>query len=384
MIWIVIALSIVVGALDWRYYCRRMQSRPRALRTVFILVAVLTDLLPLLAGGLFQLLPDNSTTTVAVAMWLFFTYLLTVLPRLAFYFFQHFGLVRTGTVAAGLTAALLVWGVVYGRTSYVVEEVEIRSERLPEGFDGLRIVQFSDLHIGTLLNPDREMKRLVRTINALAPDLVVFSGDLVNIRYAELDSAAMHILSQLQAPLGVVSNIGNHDTGVYIKDTLALPITVNTDSLIARQRRMGWRLPNNETELLTRGTDTITLTGISFDPAFRQERHDRTIAMDLATIYESVPQAPYNITLSHLPQLWDRIREMGYGDLTLSGHVHAMQIKVRIGVWEFSPARLLYKRWSGLYEADGNHLYINDGIGYVGFPMRLGAYPEITVITLRR
>ncbi len=384
MIWIVIALSLLVGALDFRYYRKRMRSRRRGARVPFILFAAATDLLPLIAGGLFRLLPDNTTATVAAAMWLFFIYLLTVLPRLAFYFFQHFGLVRTGAVAAGLTTALLIWGVVYARTSYVINEVEIRSERLPEGFDGVRIVQFSDLHIGSLVHPEREMRRLVRTIGSLRPDLVLFTGDLVNIRYTELDSAAMRILAQLQAPLGVYSNIGNHDTGVYIKDTLALPVAVNTDSLIVRQRRMGWRLPDNATEYLVRGGDTITLTGISFDPALRKERHDRNVALDIEAVYNGVPRTPYNITLSHLPQLWDRIRELGYGDLTLSGHVHAMQIKARLGRWQFSPARLFYKRWSGRYDEEGRTLYINDGIGYVGFPMRLGAYPEITVITLRR
>lgn len=384
MIRIVIALSLLVGALDFRYYRRRMRSRRRGVRVPFIVFAAATDLLPLIAGGLFGLLPDNSTATVAAAMWLFYVYLLTVLPRLAFYFFQHFGLARTGAAAAGLTAVLLVWGAVYARTSYAVNEVEVSSERLPEGFDGLRIVHFSDLHIGTLVHPEREMKRLVRTIDALRPDLVVFTGDLVNIRYTELDSAAMRILSQLRAPLGVVSNIGNHDTGVYVKDTLALPVEVNTDSLVARQRRMGWRLPDNETEYLVRGGDTITLSGISFDPAFRRERHDRNVGMNIGATYEGVSRTPYNITLSHLPQLWDRIRELGYGDLTLSGHVHAMQIKARIGKWRFSPARLFYKRWSGRYDEEGSTLYINDGIGYVGFPMRLGAYPEITVITLRR
>lgn len=129
MIRIVIALSLLVGALDFRYYRRRMRSRRRGVRVPFIVFAAATDLLPLIAGGLFGLLPDNSTATVAAAMWLFYVYLLTVLPRLAFYFFQHFGLVRTGAAAAGLTAVLLVWGAVYARTSYAVNEVEVRSER---------------------------------------------------------------------------------------------------------------------------------------------------------------------------------------------------------------------------------------------------------------
>lgn len=384
MIWIVIMVSLLAAASDYRFYRRRMRGRKRSVRVSFILLAAFTDLLPLLAGALFRLLPDNTPPVMAAAMWLFFIYLLTVLPRLAFYFFGHFGLVRTGIAAAGITVALLIWGATYARTSYTINEIEIRSDRLPERFDGLRIVQFSDLHIGTLVRPKHEMQQLVRTVNALRPDLVVFTGDLVNIRYNELDTMAVRILSGLQAPMGVVSNLGNHDTGVYIKDTLALPVSVNTDSLIARQRRMGWLLPDNRTEYLVCEEDTITLTGISFDPAFRKERHDRNIGMDISGAYDGVSRTPYNITLSHLPQLWHSIRELGYGDLTLAGHVHAMQIKARIGRWQFSPARLFYKYWSGLYIEEDRSLYINDGIGYVGFPMRLGAYPEITVITLRR
>lgn len=382
----VLALSLVVALFDRRYYRHHVCGYPvRWVRRAFVAFCLVSDLLPLVVMAVLKLLPDNPTWTTLVGMWLFWIYLLLVKPRFIFYIFHHFARPRTGAVAGGIMALLLVWGVVYARTNYVIREVEVHSERLPAGFDGLRIVQFSDLHIGTLVNPRREMERLVRTINSQSPDLIVFSGDLINIRYQELDTMAMRILSGLKAPMGVVSNLGNHDTGVYVKDSLTLPVAVNTDSVIMRQRRMGWRLPDNATEYLVRNGDTISLTALSFDPSLRKARHDREIAMDISGAYDGVPKSRFNITLSHLPQLWDQIRALGYGDLTLSGHVHAMQMKVRIGRWSFSPARLLYRRWSGRYDDDtGGTLYINDGIGCVGWPMRLGAYPEITVITLRR
>ena len=123
-----------------------------------------------------------------------------------------------------------------------MNEVEIRTAALPAAFDGFRIVQFSDLHIGTLVRPEREMNRLVDTINALRPDLVVFSGDLVNIRYTELDQPAREILGAIRAPFGVVSTLGNHDVGIYVKDTVALPPEVNTARLIGLQREMGWNM----------------------------------------------------------------------------------------------------------------------------------------------
>lgn len=384
MVWFVLAFGLLTLLLDLNYFRRRMGGRPRRVRRLFILLTAATDLLPLVAWGLFRLLPDNPGPVVTACMWLFFVYLLTVLPRWAFYLFDLFGRRRAGSVAALCVAAILLWGATCGRTHYRINEVEIRSERLPAGFDGVRIVHFSDLHLGSLVRPVRETERLVRRIESLRPDMIVFTGDLVNIRYTELDGSLMRQLGRLRTPLGVWSNIGNHDTGVYIRDSLALPVPVNMDSLAARQRRMGWRLPDDETVWLVRGGDSVTLTGISFDPAFSIRRHDAEIGMEIAHAYAGVPHRYYNITLSHLPQLWPRITALGYGDLTLSGHVHAMQAAVRLGRFRFSPAQLLYERWSGRYDEGRHTLYINDGIGYVGYPMRLGARPEITILTLRR
>ena len=214
---------------------------------------------------------------------------------------------------------------------------------------------------------------------------VIFCGDLVNIRYTELDSTAMRLLGGIRSRYGTFSITGNHDTGNYVRDTLSLPPATNIAALVERQRAMGWRVLDNETVYLRRGDDSIALSGISYDRSLARQRHDRTLpGYDFGTTYRDVPQELYNITAAHIPQLWEQILDAGYGDLTLSGHVHSMQCKIRLFGRAFSPAQLMYRHWSGPYEKQGRTLYVNDGIGYVGFPMRIGANPEITLFELRR
>ncbi len=390
MYWLTAFPVVLTLGVDWLIR-RRMIRRGRSGRTVaaFTLFALAADTLPLLYGAVAQLFPDNTTPLVFAGQWVMFAYALLLVPRMIYCLFRfgsrRRGVHAFGVVAAAGAAALLVWGATAGRTKIVVNELVLASSRLPKAFDGFRIVQFSDLHLGTLVHPERELGRLVDRIEALRPDLIVFSGDLVNIRYTELDSTAMRILGRLKAPFGVVSNIGNHDVGYYIRDSLALPQEVNLRQLIRRQEAMGWRVPDDRTEYLRRGGDSISLSAVSFRTAWRNHRHAVEIPdLDLSPIYEGVPASLFNLSLTHAPQLWHSILEAGYGDLTLSGHVHSMQMKLRLGRRAFSPARLLYRQWSGLYERGGRYLYINDGIGYIGYPVRLGAWPEITLIELIR
>ena len=229
-------------------------------------------------------------------------------------------------------------------------------------------------------------RNLVEQINSLDADLVVFGGDLINIRYDELSPELQNILGGIKARDGVVAVLGNHDTGVYVRDTIALPLEENTHLLKGRIAQMSWRFLDNETEWLVRGKDSLTLTGIGFSPELLEHRHSASVAdsLDLRPIYEGVPSDKFNISVSHMPQLWRKISALGYGDLVLSGHIHAMQIKGRVGGVEFSPAQLMYREWSGHYKEQGSLLYITDGVGSVGFHLRIGAPPEITELTLRR
>lgn len=375
-------LSLIAIAADFfHFFRRRRQYVPR--RKALIAWAAATDALPIVSSIVSALNPDNGTGLMYLYMWLFWGWIVTVLPRLAFYVFNFVRLRRTGyVVAVGLTLFFL-WGATWGRTSIRVNRVEIASDRIPEAFDGYRFVQITDTHVGTLVRPDRELTRLADCINALRPDAVFFTGDLVNIRAEELDTRMLTLLRQIEGPVWSVT--GNHDVGTYIKDSVRFPAAAQAREVVARQRSIGWRVLEDTTVYLRRGADSISLTGISFDPSLRDRRHDRDLpAPGLQRAYAGVPDSLYNITLVHLPQLWEQIVATGYGDLTLAGHVHAMQFKIRPWGRGWSPAMWIYEYWSGRYDTGRHTLYINDGTGYVAYPMRLGAWPEVTLFTLKR
>lgn len=381
---ILILLGLCAVGADMHHYrrLRREEASPRR-RHLFAAWAALTDTLPLVAAVAGMTLSDNSTTYVLWAMWMCWAWMTTVFPRICFFFFNAIRLPRTGIVLGTVIAFLLIWGATVGRTRLQINRIEICSERLPESFDGLRLVQLSDLHLGVLLHPGRELQRIVDSVNRLKPDLILFTGDLVNIRSSELNPATMSLLQQLRAP--VYSVTGNHDIGIYIQNTEAQSPARSLAQVIERQKRMGWHVLQDTTVYLRRAGDSISLTGISFDPSLYHRRHDPDLYSDaIGKTYKGVPDSLFNLTAVHLPQLWEQIADAGYGDLTLAGHTHSMQMKFRLFGRQWSPAAWLYDRWSGRYDMDGKTLYINDGIGSVGYPMRFGARPEITLITLKR
>lgn len=378
-----ILLFLTAIAADYCFWRRHRASLRRHRWAVVWMVGSHLPLLVMILSG--WLARDNTTGLMLVSIWLFWIWLLLTLPRLVCYLFRRMHLPRAGIAVGVGVAGSLIWGATIGRTTLHVSRTEICSAKLPAAFDGFRIVQLSDMHIGTLVSPERELQRIVDSVEALQPDLIVFTGDLVNIRSSELNDRNAAVLRRLQAPCGVFSVTGNHDAGVYIKDSMRQPAAESLQEVIAWQRRSGWQVLEDTTVYLTRGGERISFSGISFDPALRKKRHDSELPpARLDVVYRGVPDSLFNITAVHLPQLWTQVLDFGYGDLTLAGHVHSMQMKLRICGRSFSPARLLYKRWSGRYDDGARTLYINDGTGYVLYPMRLGAWPEISLITLRR
>lgn len=375
-------LSLTAIAADFIHF-RRRRRRKLPVRRALVAWVAATDALPILSSLIGALSRDNGPELMYLYMWLFWAWIVTVPPRLAFYAFNFVNLRRTGYVAACAFVLFALWGTTRGRTSIRVNRVEICSDRIPEAFDGFRFVQITDMHVGTLVRPERELTRLADSVNAQRPEAVFFTGDLVNIRAGELDERTTALLRRIAGPVWSVT--GNHDVGTYIKDSLRFPAAGEAREVVARQRAMGWTVLEDTTVYLRRGGDSISLTGLSFDPALRHLRHAPDLPpANLNAAYRGVPDSLYNITAVHIPQLWDQIAGEGYGDLTLSGHVHSMQLKIRLFGHAFSPAQLIYTRWSGRYDEKGRTLYINDGTGYVAFPMRLGAWPEITLITLKR
>lgn len=277
-----------------------------------------------------------------------------------------------GLVLALASFGNILYGSIVGIKRFEIKEVEYHSKQLPKGFDGYRIVQISDIHIGSWQGDDTSIQKMVNLVNAQKADLIVFTGDLVNQRSHELDEF-QHILSQLHAPDGVYSILGNHDYGTYYHWKTPQEEKENLASLIAQEKNMGWTLLNNEHVILHHRGDSIALIGVENDgePPFSQ--------------YADLPRAMkdtegmFQILLSHNPTHWKRqVLPESDIELMLAGHTHAMQMEL----FGRSLASLKYPEWSGMYYQGERALYVNVGIGYVGLPFRFGAWPEITVLTL--
>lgn len=389
MIWVLIICSLAVAAIDYGAIKRLFPSDVERQKRLLIPL-LLVDALPFIQWAVSNIISrDNPTWLMMMSMWTNWAYMILAIaraPMMISILLNHRGYLRIAGAMVSLAAtALFVYSAVVTRTDYEVRHIVIESERLPESFDGYRIAQISDLHIGSMINPEKELSEIVSICNSSDADLVAFTGDLVNIREEELTPTIDTYLSNIKSKDGVYSVIGNHDIGVYIRDSITHTPAKNLSRLKAHQRRLGWNLLDNQTEYIHRGGDSIAITGISFSQELQDSRHSaRLPEMDITIAYEGYSKSTFNITLAHIPQLWDNILAEHLADLTLSGHIHAMQMKFPIGKRGLSPSIIKYKRWSGLYEQQNRWLYINDGVGYVMYPMRIGARPEITLIELRK
>lgn len=305
--------------------------------------------------------------------------LLTLCTLIGIPFHKWLRCPRTPFIGTGLTLAVLctiiiLYGSFVGRTRFEVKEVTYTSARLPQAFDGYRILQLSDLHIGSFVGNAPAIQKLVDMVNAQHPDLIVFTGDLVNHRAVELDEF-QKILTEMKAKDGVYSILGNHDYGPYFHWKSQQDMDNNLVELEKKQKSMGWKLLNNSHDFLVQGNDSIALIGVENEgePPFSQHG-DLPKAM-------ADTDGMFKILLSHNPTHWRReVLPQSDIDLMLAGHTHAMQLQLG----NYSPASLIYPEWGGMYLEGSRGLYVNVGIGYVGLPFRFGAWPEITVLTLRR
>lgn len=280
----------------------------------------------------------------------------------------------TGITLAVLNAILIIYGSFVGKTQFEIKEITYTSSKLPEAFNGYRIVQLSDIHIGSWQGNTQAIQRMVDSVNAQHPDLIVFTGDLVNNRAIELDEF-QEILSQLKAKDGVYSILGNHDYGPYYRWKSDNEQAENLTELKKREADMGWRLLNNEHVILHQRNDSIALIGVENEgePPFSQHG-------DLNKAMQGT-EGLFQLLLSHNPTHWRReVLPTSEIDLMLAGHTHAMQLQLG----HHSPASFVYPEWGGMYLEGNRGLYVNVGIGFVGLPFRFGAWPEITVITLKR
>ena len=271
------------------------------------------------------------------------------------------------------------WGALVTPRQLDIENVNLSFDKLPKGFDGYRILQVSDLHVGTYGHSTAIVDNIVQTINEQNVDLVVFTGDVVNRKTDEIQPF-ISSLKQIKAKDGVISILGNHDYGDYYKWPSEAAKKANMDKLIQIQRdSLNWNLLMNEHIAIRQGNDSIMIIGVENwgEPPFPTYG-------DLSKSYPDVNDGKFKLLLSHNPKHWDEIVSKHTNiDLTLSGHTHAMQMMFNLFGFKFSPSSTRYPHWGGLYEEDGKKLYVNIGTGEVGIPMRIGATPELTVFTLK-
>lgn len=290
-------------------------------------------------------------------------------------------LAQMSLFAGGIPFVSLLYGMIRNPYRYTVFQETVRLKNLPEVLDGLRIVQISDIHSGSFLLKE-PVENAIRLINQQKPDLAFFTGDLVNSVAREVEPF-IDIFSGVKAKYGVFSVLGNHDYGDYHQWDRPEDKERNLENLKDAHRQMGWDLLLNENRLIDINGEKVAVIGVenySAHPRFPKYG-------DLDKAYEGAEPAPLKVLLSHDPSHWEEQVTKKYKDiaLTFSGHTHGMQFGVEIPGWiKWSPIKYVYKQWAGLYRQGQQYLYVNRGLGYLGYPGRVGILPEVTVIDLKK
>lgn len=286
-------------------------------------------------------------------------------------------LYQMGLILAAIPFTSILYGVTKGKFNYRVIREKISFANLPKSFKGLKIVQISDMHLGSLNKNYKQVAKAVELINEQDADLILFTGDLVN-NFAEETDGWAPILSKMKAKIGKYSVMGNHDYGDYSRWESDEDKIKNLEAIKHFHKEMGFRLLLNETETITINKEEIALLGIENwgKPPFPQHG-------DLQKTYKGAEHQPFKLLMSHDPSHWDaEVLKSTDIDLTFAGHTHGMQFGFERAGIKWSPIQYKYPRWAGLYKESNQYLYVNRGFGYIGFPGRIGMPPEITVVEL--
>lgn len=273
----------------------------------------------------------------------------------------------------------LIFGMIYGKYNYRVFKYEMDFDDLPKSFDGFKITHISDIHSGSLDNIEK-VKYGIDLINQQKSDVILFTGDLVNNKSNELEKWK-DIFKLMEAPLGKFSILGNHDYGDYY-DWKSKDEKINDfKKFMDYQENMGFKLLMNESIYLEKNEEKIAILGSeNWGRGFKKEG-------DLDKMISKINKDDFKILMTHDPSHWEEkvLNHKSRFQLTLSGHTHGMQFGIEIpGLIKWSPVKWRYKQWAGIYKKDKKILNVNRGFGYLAYPGRLGIYPEISVITLRR
>ncbi len=286
---------------------------------------------------------------------------------------------QLGIIVAAIPFAGAVYGILKGKYDFTIHQETLRFSDLPEAFDGLKIVQISDIHSGSFDSMSGVQAGL-DLIMEQKPDIILFTGDLVNNLATEAEPY-IEMFAKLSAPLGKYSVLGNHDYGHYYRWDTKEEMEANQIAVRTQNARMGFKMLHNEHLRIEKDGQNIVLAGVENWglPPFPQYG-------DLEKTFAGVPDGDFTVLMSHDPTHWDaKVKaHRKHVHLQLSGHTHGAQFGIEIPGIRFSLAQVRYKQWGGLYSEGHQHLYVNRGFGFLGFPGRVGIWPEVTVIELKR
>lgn len=286
---------------------------------------------------------------------------------------------KTALIASIIPFSTLMFGVLKSAFDYTVHNQKLRLPNLPNAFKGLKIVQVSDIHTGSFISKE-PLERAIKMITEEKPDIVFFTGDLVN-EITEEVLPFMETLNKIKAPLGVFSILGNHDYGDYFYQKEDLKGKAHNYELMkAVHKKLGWNLLLNENHIIEKDNERLAIIGVeNWGSQLRFPKYG-----DIDKAKKGCLKDDVKLLLSHDPSHWDAHVIPNHPDIaaTFSGHTHGMQFGVEIPGFKWSPSQYLYKNWAGLYAEKAQQLYVNRGLGFLGYPGRVGILPEITVFTL--
>ncbi len=286
-------------------------------------------------------------------------------------------LAKTAVVAATLPIATMSFGIVSGAYDYRIRRRKVYLPNLPKSFDGIKIGQLSDIHSGSFFDK-KAVQGGIDLLLKEKPDVIFFTGDLVNNRTSEVNEY-FDLFTKVKADLGVYSTLGNHDYGDYMRWPSQAAKSKNLHDMVEAHQRMGWNLLLNQNTSIEQNGDKLAILGVENWGAGRFAKYGNLSEARMNA------EGDVKLLLSHDPSHWDAQVRPDYPDIDMmfAGHTHGMQLGVEIGDFRWSPSKWMYKQWADLYQEGNQFLYVNRGFGFLGFPGRIGIYPEITIVELK-
>jgi len=289
-------------------------------------------------------------------------------------------LVKLGLIAIPVYLGFIIHGICYNRFDFHVKNYDLYFDNLPKNFEGFTVLQFSDLHIGSFIDHKKELEKAIDLINQQHVDIIVFTGDFVNFTANEIDSL-QNVLKKMNTPaFGKYSILGNHDYGDYRHWESLKAKIVDLRKERRLEKELGFKLLLNESDSITKNGQSIGLIGVENWGLPPMPQHG-----DYNLAVQKVKTLPFKILLSHDPIHWvEKIKDSTDVALTLSGHTHGAQFAINFAGFQWSPIRLRYKYWMGMYQEKNQYINVNVGLGFAGYPGRVGTAPEISIIKLHK